>query len=70
MKRHYIMLLKAPQKRPTDIKWFGGCKVSPLVWSMFFVQNADNTSLPAYSGTLGTREKCHCKRGVTVTISY
>ena len=25
------------------------------------------TDFPAYSDTLGTREKCHCKRGVTVT---
>ena len=25
------------------------------------------TDFPAYSDTLGTREKCHCKRGVAVT---
>ena len=23
--------------------------------------------MPAYSDTLGERQKCHCKRGVTVT---
>ena len=28
------------------------------------------TDFPAYSDTLGTREKCHCKRGVTVTTSF
>ena len=26
------------------------------------------TVMPAYSDTLGERQKCHCKRGVTVTI--
>ena len=29
-----------------------------------------DTDFPAYSDTLGTRKKCHCKRGVTVTTSY
>ena len=29
-----------------------------------------NTVIPAYSDTLGTRGKCHCKRGVTVTTSF
>ena len=26
--------------------------------------------MPAYSDTLGERQKCHCKGGVTVTTSY
>ena len=30
----------------------------------------NHTDFPAYSDTLGTREKCHCKRGVTVTTSF
>ena len=28
------------------------------------------TDFPAYSDTLGTREKCHFKRGVTVTTAF
>ena len=27
----------------------------------------DTTVMPAYSDTLGERQKCHCKGGVTVT---
>ena len=27
-----------------------------------------STDMPAYSDTLGERQKCHCKRGVTVTM--
>ena len=26
--------------------------------------------MPAYSDTLGERQKCHCKGGVTVTTCY
>ena len=26
-----------------------------------------DTDVPAYSDTLGERQKCHCKRGVTLT---
>ena len=38
------MLLKSPQKRPTDLKGHDGCKVSPPVWSILFGQNADLTN--------------------------
>ena len=29
-----------------------------------------STVMPAYSDTLGERQKCHCKGGVTVTTCY
>ena len=42
-------------------------KDSKLHFPSFFVKAIFGTEVPAYSDTLGTWEKCHCKQIVTVT---
>ena len=42
---------------PNSDEWFG----TPCFWPIH------STGLPAYSDSVGTAKKCHCKQNVTVT---